>query len=479
MNQKGFAVSGIIYTLLVLFIILFIALLAMFNSRKNTLDKLKEKVLNQIGSNVVVEDAIYENNNQVIQHKIMAKGYYSIVLTSSNGSTLETELYLKEGEILYLRVGSQTFNNGTTEVYKNSNLSNLLLKVTNTSYDSISDYNDRTFLNTKYTKKSETISSGKITIKYIQRSRKNKDLNQVRYVKNCINGNSIDSTNKWNEIKAIVKGVNVAKGKSVKLYDSKSMEIVGDYSAIVDNNLTTFSTKSSGEMCAVIDLGRTYSLDYIYTWHEYNKDNTYYDNKLYVSAAGIEYKVIDNLESKETVNGNMVSAFDNQKVKLVGNVYVPIKQFDGATWLRLYHHNNLEGTVLWDAQAQLLMNDGYETIHKKSTLYALETFMHDDKYEFLLEYPQVSDIKYNRWTQTSNFTTSNSVSNYSAKHVDYNTIKFAGLMLCNGTNSVITTTNNINYAIGTINGTGGIYGYDNNLITGSTDLWVRIYDYEN
>ena len=44
MNQKGFAITGFIYTILVLFIGLLIAILALLNSRKTVLDKLKEKV---------------------------------------------------------------------------------------------------------------------------------------------------------------------------------------------------------------------------------------------------------------------------------------------------------------------------------------------------------------------------------------------------------------------------------------------------
>ena len=50
MKNKGFAVTGIIYTLMVIFIILIITLLAMFNNRKGLLDKLKDRVLEDINS---------------------------------------------------------------------------------------------------------------------------------------------------------------------------------------------------------------------------------------------------------------------------------------------------------------------------------------------------------------------------------------------------------------------------------------------
>lgn len=479
MNRSGFAVSGIIYTLLILFIILIIAILTMFNSRKTTLDKLKEKVLNQIGSNAVVKDSVYNPVSQIVEHKILAKGYYKIELTSSNGSILTTELYLKEGEILYLKVGSKTFNNGNTEIYSDKGLSSLLLRATNTDFIAESKYYDRNLLKTTYVNKKLVEANGKILISYIQRERKNNDLNQVRYIKNCIDENNIDNANKWNEISAIYKGVNVAVGKSVKLYNLVGNQLIeqsGDYNSIIDNNLTTFSTISNGENCAIVDLGRTYPLDYIYTWHEYGQEKTYYNDNIYISSAGIDYKPIYNYEVKENKTGIEISAYEIPKVKLIDNMYVPVKQFDNATWLRIYHHNNLSGTILWDAKAQLLSDIGYDSIHKKSILYSLSNFIKNGKYELLLEYPDLSMQKYNRWIQTSNFTTATQVSGYSAVHTDYVTMNFGGLLLSNSANTIISSIDNIHYAIGTINGVGGINGYDSNLITGTTDLWVRIYD---
>ena len=44
MNNKGFAISGIIYTILLIFLIVLAGILSLFNSRKNVLDNLKNKV---------------------------------------------------------------------------------------------------------------------------------------------------------------------------------------------------------------------------------------------------------------------------------------------------------------------------------------------------------------------------------------------------------------------------------------------------
>lgn len=457
MGKKGFAVSGIIYSLMILFIILVIALLSMFNSRKNTLDKLKDKVLNQIGSDINIEPAIYEKNSEK-QHKVVSKGYYSITLTSSNGSTLQSELYLNKGEILYLKI-----DKNETGIYIDKNLQKLLLKVTNNDYKKDDFYKDKIILNTTYTLKNDPIEDGNISFTFLQRNRKNDNMRQVRYIKNCTSGNNY----KWTEIMAIVNGINIAQNGEAKIYKGVD-EIIGNY--VIDNNLKTFNETSSEtkeNVCVIVDLKRTYDLDYIYVWHEYDNEIVYYDNKTYTSTAGIDYKLIDNYDVKENSGGKYISGFEPTKVKLVGSVYVPVKIFDGATWIRLYHHNSI---VNWEARNQVLMENGYDSIHKKSILYHLKDYLINNKYELMLEYPDISDIKYNRWTQTSDFTVEDSVKNYKAIHIDYS--NFYGLMSNEGINSIITTTDGKHYAIGTKNGI--VYGSDDNPVIGSTDLWIRI-----
>ena len=66
----------------------------------------------------------------------------------------------------------------------------------------------------------------------------------------------------------------------------------------------------------------------------------------------------------EDGSGNVISAFENEKVVLVGNVYVPIKQFDGATWIRVFHHNNLSGTNMWSSISQSLTKDEVHYLYK-------------------------------------------------------------------------------------------------------------------
>lgn len=462
MNNKGFAVSGIIYGILVLFIILLIALLSMFNSRKTVLDELKDKVLNEVGSNVEIKDFTYTKNNEIYEYKVLIKGYYKIELKNINGSILSTNIYLRDGEKLYFKM-----NGSKVGIYSDKTTTVPIVILDNTSYNVNETFNDKYFLNTSFKENTgNTINS--INVKYTETIRKNKDLNQVRYIKDCISKNNVDDTNMWSEIRAIVKGENVALNKEIKIYDEKNNQIESDINFITDGNINTFQSEG---YCIVVDLGRTYNIDYLYSYHDIDTNKKYYDYNLSVSSANIEYKPVYLYED----NNIIVSAFENSKTKLVNKIYIPVKIFDGATWLRIYHFNNLNGTVYWDAQAQVLSENGYNTIHKKSLLNYLNKFLLNNKYELLLEYPEYASNKYIRWTQTSDFTKLNTISGYKLVKNTFNTSNFNGLKLSGTTNALVTTGDNKHYEIGSYNnGSTGVYGFNDELIGSSVDLWVRI-----
>lgn len=48
LNNRGFAISSVLYLALVLFLILIVSLLAMMGSRKNILDKMRKDAYNSI-----------------------------------------------------------------------------------------------------------------------------------------------------------------------------------------------------------------------------------------------------------------------------------------------------------------------------------------------------------------------------------------------------------------------------------------------
>ncbi len=63
-NNKGFAISGIIYSILILFLLLVFSVLAILGSRKLIIDKFKLEVLNKIyGNELEKEKVVYKDNS--------------------------------------------------------------------------------------------------------------------------------------------------------------------------------------------------------------------------------------------------------------------------------------------------------------------------------------------------------------------------------------------------------------------------------
>lgn len=63
MNKKGFAATGILYTILVLFILLMAGILTMLYSRNNLLNKIKNEIKENFGSITIYK--VYENGTPV------------------------------------------------------------------------------------------------------------------------------------------------------------------------------------------------------------------------------------------------------------------------------------------------------------------------------------------------------------------------------------------------------------------------------
>lgn len=490
MNKKGFAITGIIYTLMVLFIILIIALLAMFNDRKNLLDELRERVLNNINTSNDVVDAVYKAKNFKEEYTVKLRGYYDLEVTSTDGSTFYGTFYFYEGEKIYISVGSSTFNNESTSLsigqiidnkIEEVNILEVNKKINNQISYKIFGYDNRVFLNTKIETKN---SEAQVKITYGKNTKQSSDLKKVRYIKECLYSNSLkdedgkDSENKWAEIMAIKNGKNYALGREVK-GDVKEKEIITDGDI---NTITTSKNIAESDSCVTIDLTDSYDLDYIYLWHNYSDNVTYYERKLYVSSDDKNYIEIDNYEQKESKEGIIISSFNISRVLKIGDVLLSVKEFDGATWARIFHHNNRNGNVLWDSNAQVLANNGYSTYYKISALKFLESFRKKDgSFELLLEYPDESN-EYNRWKQKSNFISAVKVEGYSATKIGLTSAiaPFKGLIHNEYNDTLISGTTGNYYSIGARNSiNNGILGYNGDVITGTVDLWIRIDDYLN
>lgn len=165
------------------------------------------------------------------------------------------------------------------------------------------------------------------------------------------------------------------------------------------------------------------------------------------------------------------------------------KYFEGAEWAKVFDHNSQSGTVVFSSVAEALNT---QVENKYSRLYLLDYFKNiNNKYEFLLEYPDNAVGQYNRWIQNNNpcneyiipTSSGSPAAGYTAVHVDWTGNLWGGLTRQNESTTEITekcylsgTTGHVNwwYAIAPKNSyQNGVPG-PNKVIAGRTQIWVRI-----
>ena len=66
LNNKGFAISSILYSIMVLFLTLLLSILGMLGSRKATLDRTKKDILDELNSNYLNNHFVFEHRNITI-----------------------------------------------------------------------------------------------------------------------------------------------------------------------------------------------------------------------------------------------------------------------------------------------------------------------------------------------------------------------------------------------------------------------------
>ena len=162
--------------------------------------------------------------------------------------------------------------------------------------------------------------NGKAKITYLgsnEPERVNTIFNGVRYIKDCINGNSVNVYNHWIELQAIQNGTNIALNKQVTgTVDYHSS--FNPYSFIVDGDMTSEnfsqSSVSNSLQCITVDLGQEYDLDEVAVWHYYADGRTYNDNVTYVSSDNNNWKELIKRTEAETANGKRANVWDSSTV---------------------------------------------------------------------------------------------------------------------------------------------------------------------
>lgn len=223
-----------------------------------------------------------------------ASGYYG----GGSGGSCNDGSYLFAG---YTGGGGSSFVSGYAGV--NAISSYNLTNNPRTHANNTKHYSGKYFLNASMTAANST--TGSVTIEYIGNTynRTNTTLDNVRYIKDCISGNSVDSSNQWVELQAIYQGSDVAKGKI-------SSGTITNVSYMTDGviNLSQYASASSGT-CAIIDLGRAYALDEIAIWHYYGDGRTYNSHSLSVSSDNSTWTTVMSGSYAETISGKHFDAY--------------------------------------------------------------------------------------------------------------------------------------------------------------------------
>jgi len=111
----------------------------------------------------------------------------------------------------------------------------------------------------------------------------------IRYIKEIINGSSVNSGNHWVQIQAIEmqdsKPINRAFRAKVTSYPAG----LNFPERVTNGNLATadFAYLDNVRACVTVDLGKPYPIDYVKVWHYYGDERRYYTDGLW---AGLENK---------------------------------------------------------------------------------------------------------------------------------------------------------------------------------------------
>lgn len=115
LNNKGFAITGILYTVLILFLLLLSSLLLMLTTRINRLIKLTDSINKEVENNNVIEIENYDSTSAENENKISNpidgtkyfitsyRGKYEFNINDNNTNTCYS--YLPENTLLSISDG--------------------------------------------------------------------------------------------------------------------------------------------------------------------------------------------------------------------------------------------------------------------------------------------------------------------------------------------------------------------------------------
>ena len=201
-----------------------------------------------------------------------------IVLTNSNESAISYGLAysmvnpteIPEGVFVYQSYNSKDTSQGSIE---QGGERSVIITVENSS---TTDVVIKLAVVTGYAKGgslSDRLETGQTFITELDRTseRINTNLDNVRYIKDCVSGNTVNGGNHWTELKAFYKGENVALNKKVTAnFTVGTTYGTGTLNTITDGLFGSEGYSDGGDgtgKCITVDLEEEYDLDRITVWH--------------------------------------------------------------------------------------------------------------------------------------------------------------------------------------------------------------------
>ena len=211
--------------------------------------------------------------------------------------------------------------------------------------------------------------NGKAKITYISKEkpeRKNKKLNGVRYIQDCTNGNSINIGSHWVELQAIYQGKNVAKGKTITAVSNVGTSNgTGTITSIVDGDIDSSQYSDffwESRQCITVDLGQTYDLDEITTWHYWIDNRTYYEHTMFVSSDNVNWTSVTQPTKEESNNGYRINAYEsesNVNLYAINNLITNSGFENGTTGITLFTENSISTDLKYSGAYSLYASTKY------------------------------------------------------------------------------------------------------------------------
>lgn len=116
LNNKGFATTAIMYSILTLILMLLLGSMAYLANRKKVLDKIKQDTYNEVNEILSLDTVEYDYTGNSQTFKVLKSGYYKMEAWGAQGGSISTYkgglggyssgyVYLEKNEKLYVYVG--------------------------------------------------------------------------------------------------------------------------------------------------------------------------------------------------------------------------------------------------------------------------------------------------------------------------------------------------------------------------------------